>query len=80
MSIIAKNQTVGSAVRVANSAHGIPCYLVTARNETRQVEVVSDREWSGHLEAGAGAHVASEAYRLGFPSRFLVCFEGEWRA
>lgn len=63
---------IGTAERVSNGAHGTPCYLLTVANETRQIEVTCAGDWRGHVAREAGDHVASEADRLGFPSRFLI--------
>ena len=63
---------IGTANRVGDAAHGVPCYAVTIGNATVHIEVVSDTEWRGNLAKSFGDRVAREAWRLSFPPRFLV--------
>jgi hypothetical protein len=73
-------QKIGTAERISNGAHGTPRYLLTVANETRQIAVVCAGDWAGHVAREAGDHVASEADRLGFPSRFLICVDAKcWK-
>lgn len=73
-------ERIGTAQRIENGANGVPRYLLTVANETRQIAVVCAGDWAGHVAREAGDHVASEADRLGFPSRFLICVDSKcWK-
>lgn len=51
-----------------------------ARRLLEDLRALAIEDWAGHVAREAGDHVASEADRLGFPSRFLICVDAKcWK-
>lgn len=67
-----KTQVIGTAHRVENAKNGVPQYAVTLGISTIHIAIVSDTEWTGNFAKSFGDRCAREAWRLGFPMRFLV--------